>query len=122
MVKRSRWTMLLFALNLADAVLTIYWVRKGFATEGNQLMASLLDIGNEPFLTVKVVIGAMTAIVLSRWKNLRIAQYGLTAVLAIYLGLMGVHLFTGLSAFGFISENFVTNFHDWSQRFLAFIF
>ncbi|MGI8468041.1 MAG: DUF5658 family protein [Pyrinomonadaceae bacterium] len=112
----SRRTILLFTLNLLDALLTIYWVRHGFATESNQLMAGLLDMGNAPFLAVKVMIGAVAAIVLSRWGNLKIAQYGLTIVLAIYLGLMGIHFFTGLSAFGYISENFVGEFSAWSQN------
>src|SRR6478672_5689302 len=46
-------TILLFGLNVLDALLTIVWVRNGVATEGNQLMAGLLDIGNGPFLLVK---------------------------------------------------------------------
>lgn len=112
----SRPTVLLFILNLLDALLTIYWVRHGFATEGNQLMAGLLDMGNAPFLTVKITIGAIAAIILSRWGNLRVSQYGLTIALAIYLGLMGVHFFTGLSAFGYISENFLSEFSNWSQN------
>lgn len=110
------WTILLFTLNLADALLTLYWVRNGFATEGNQLMARLLDLGDAPFLMVKILMGAIAMLVLSRWSNLKVAQYGLTGALAIYLGLMGVHLFTGLSAFGYISENFLVKFSDWSQQ------
>ena len=105
-MKLSKRTVLLFTLNLFDALLTIYWVRNGFATEGNQLMAGLLDLGNTPFLTVKIMVGVLAVIVLSRWKSLKLAQYGLTITLAIYLGLMGIHFFTGLSAFGFISDNF----------------
>ncbi len=31
--------LLLFALNFIDAILTVYWVRNGFASEGNGLMA-----------------------------------------------------------------------------------
>ena len=112
----SPWTALLFTLNLIDALLTIYWVRHGFATEGNQLMAGLLDLGDAPFLTAKIMLGALAAIVLSRWGNLKVAQYGLTAALAVYLGLMGVHLFTGLAVFGYISENFIVQFNDWSQQ------
>lgn len=112
---------ILFLLNMVDAVLTIYWVRNGFATEGNALMASLLEIGNGPFLTVKLIIGAVTAIVLWRWKNLRVAQLGLTIALAVYIGLMAVHLLTGLSAFGYLSESFVGNFSQWSQSFPAFL-
>ena len=100
-------TILLFVLNFLDAVLTIYWVRNGYATEGNHLMATLLDIGVFPFLAVKIAIGAVASVTLWRWKNLKLAKYGLAATLALYIGLMGVHLFTGLSAFGFISENFI---------------
>lgn len=100
-------TFLLFALNLLDAVLTIYWVRNGYATEGNQLMATLLDIGVFPFLAVKIAIGTVASVTLWRWGNLKLAKYGLAVTLTLYVGLMGVHLFTGLTAFGFISENFI---------------
>lgn len=110
-------TLLLFTLNLLDALLTIYWVRNGFATEGNQLMAGLLEMGNAPFLTVKVLVGTAAVIVLSRWGNRKTAQYGLTTALAIYLALMGIHFFTGLSAFGYISDNFLAEMNKWTQMF-----
>ena len=116
----SRQTFLLFALNLLDAVLTIYWVRNGFATEGNQLMATLLDIGDFPFLAVKIAIGAAAAVVLWHWGSLRLARYGLTLALTIYIGLMGVHLFTGLSAFGLISENFIRDVSSFRTFFCHF--
>ena len=119
-MKIPRLTILLFALNFIDAVLTIYWVRNGFATEGNALMASLLDIGDAPFLAVKVAIGAVTAVVLYRWKNLRVAQYGLAFALTIYIGLMAIHFVTGLSAFGYISEAFLHDFGRWSSNIFAF--
>ena len=102
-------TFLLFTLNFLDAVLTIYWVRNGYATEGNHLMATLLDIGDMPFLAVKVGIGAVTAIVLWRWRKMRLAKYGLAVALAVYIGLMGIHFFTGLSAFGYVSDTFVSD-------------
>ena len=111
---------LLFALNFLDAVLTIYWVRNGFATEGNRLMAILLDIGDFPFLATKIAVGAATAFVLWRWGNLRLARYGLTLALVLYVGLMGVHLFTGLSAFGFVSDELVHNVGVWSNSIVAF--
>lgn len=101
----TRPAILLFGLNLLDALLTIIWVRSGVATESNQLMASLLDIGNAPFLIVKVAIGAVAAIVIMRWGSRPIARYGLAVALAVYIGLMGIHLFTGLSAFGYIAND-----------------
>ncbi len=117
----SRQTFLLFVLNLLDGVLTIYWVHHGFASEGNELMAKLLDIGYAPFLAVKIAIGAIAAVVLWNWGNLRLARYGLTVALLIYIGLMGIHFVTGLSAFGFISGDVVNNFAVWSNNFFAFL-
>jgi Domain of unknown function (DUF5658) len=96
---------LLFALNLLDALLTIIWVRAGVATEGNQLMAGLLDIGNWPFLCVKIAIGSFAAVVLYCAANRPLARYGMIFALAIYLGLMAIHIFTGLSAFGYVSNS-----------------
>jgi hypothetical protein len=104
-----RETFLLFSLNLLDAILTIVWVRNGIATEGNDLMARLLDSGDFTFLSAKIAIGTITALVLLRWGNRKLARYGLTLALAVYISLMGIHVVTGLSAFGFISK---TAMHD----------
>lgn len=117
-----RPTLLLFTLNFFDAVLTIYWVRNGFAEEGNQLMARLLDIGDLPFLAVKIAVGAVAAVVLWRWKNLRLARYGLALALFVYISLMGVHFFTGLSAFGLISDSFIHDVSTLTNTVFAFIF
>jgi hypothetical protein len=118
----ARSIFLLFTLNFLDAVLTLFWVRNGFATEGNGLMAFLLDIGDLPFLAVKIIVGAITALVLWRWGNLRLAKYGLALTLTIYIGLMGIHFITGLSAFGLISENFFNDAASWTNTILAFHF
>ena len=117
----SRQSLLLFALNLLDAFLTIFWVHFGFATEGNQLMAGLLDIGYLPFVAVKIAVGALAATVLWHWGNMRLAKLGLIVVLAIYIGLMGVHFLTGLFAFGFIAKSFVNDFAAWSHTIFAFL-
>ncbi len=107
-------TFLLFLLNFLDAIFTIYWVRNGFASEGNHLMATLLDMGDLPFLSVKMLVGAIAAIVLWNWGGYKVARYGLALSLIIYVGLMGVHFVTGLSAFGYISGNLVNDVAIWS--------
>jgi len=112
-------TVLLFALNLLDALLTIIWVRSGVATEGNQLMAGLLDIGNGPFLAVKIAIGAVAAIVLFRWGNRPLARYGLAVALAVYIGLLGVHIFTGLAALGYVSNTNVNDLAHWAGQVMT---
>lgn len=114
-------TILLFSLNLLDALLTIVWVRTGVATESNQLMASLLDIGNGPFLSVKIAIGATAAIVLYLARRRKLARFGLSIALAVYIGLMGIHLFTGLSAFGIVSNTFMQQFAEIPGQLLAVV-
>jgi hypothetical protein len=112
-------TLLLFGLNLLDALLTIIWVRSGVATEGNQLMARLLDIGDWPFLGVKIAVGTVAAVVLMRWANRPLARYGLTVALAVYLGLMVIHAFTGLSAFGYVSNTLLHDLGEATRQILA---
>jgi len=112
-------TTLLFGLNLLDALLTLVWVRAGVASEGNQLMARLLEIGELSFLGAKVAIGTVAVLVLLRWGYLKLARYGLAVALAVYIGLMGIHLFTGLSAAGLISETAIEDFALWGHAVLA---
>ena len=92
--------LLLFLLNWLDAQLTILWVRNGLATEGNGLMAYLLDAGNAPFLVTKLLVGAGVAFVLYRSSHLALARRGLSFVLGLYFALMFVHAATGISALG----------------------
>lgn len=117
-----RPVILLFLLNLFDAVLTLFWVRNGLAPEGNHLMARLLDMGDFPFLAVKLTVGALTAFVLWYWSNFRLAKIGLVLTLTLYTGLMGVHFVTGLSVFGLISDNLFNNFSVWTNTVFALFF
>jgi hypothetical protein len=112
-------TILLFALNVIDAVLTLYWVRHGYATEGNHLMATLLDLGDLPFLAIKISIGAVTAGVLWRWRDFKLAKYGLVLTLSLYFLIMGVHFMTGLTAFGVVSDHFIQEFAGWTREILS---
>lgn len=93
-------SILLFFLNALDAQLTIIWVRNDIATEGNGLMARLLNLGDVPFLTVKLAVGAFAALVLYRFAHVPLAKRGGKFALAIYSLLMVVHALTGMSALG----------------------
>ncbi len=90
----------LFLLNWLDAQLTLIWVRSDIATEANNLMAQLLNIGDAPFLLTKLAIGAFSAYVLYRCSHLTIARRGMKLALTVYGALMLVHAATGLSAMG----------------------
>jgi hypothetical protein len=92
--------LLLFSMNWLDAQLTILWVRMNVATEGNGLMASVLNLGEAPFLGVKLAVGAFAGYVLYRFSEHRLAHRGMQVVLGLYLALMFVHAATGFSALG----------------------
>jgi Domain of unknown function (DUF5658) len=116
-----RETFLLFSLNLLDALLTLVWIRHGVATEGNDIMAQLLEVGDGTFLVTKIAIGAITAFVLFRFGNLRLAQYGLTVALAVYISLLGIHVVTGLSAFGLLSKTTIHNMQVFADGLMRMI-
>ena len=96
-------TCLLFILNWLDAQLTLVWIRLNVATEGNALMAHILNYGDWAFLGVKLAVGGFAAYVLYRCSHLPLARYGLSTVLVIYTILMIVHAATGCVALGWDS-------------------
>ena len=113
---------LLFVLNGLDAQLTLVWVRLNVATEGNALMAHVLSYGDWAFLGAKLAVGAFAAIVLYRCAHLRLAKYGLSAVLGIYALLMLVHAATGCVALGWHAPiTFLTYLETLPNAFLGLL-
>jgi hypothetical protein len=93
---------LLFTLNWLDAQLTLLWIQLNVATEGNALMALVLDHGELSFLGAKLLVGGFAAYILYRCAHVPMARHGLTIVLGIYALLMLVHAATGAVALGLI--------------------
>ena len=91
---------LLFTLNWLDAQLTLLWIKLGVATEGNSLMARILEHGDLTFLAAKLAIGTFAAYIFYRCAHLPLAKRGLNVVLGIYVILMLVHVATGCVAMG----------------------
>jgi hypothetical protein len=107
-------------MNWLDAQLTILWVRLNVATEGNGVMATLLNHSENSFLSVKLLIGAVSAYILYRFAEIPLARRGMKVVLAIYLVLMLVHAVTGFSALGWQAPATVlTYFVSLPKAFLA---
>lgn len=112
---------LLFAMNWLDAQLTLLWLRLNVATEGNSLMASLLNHGEASFLSVKLAVGAVAALILYRCAERPLARRGMKLVLGIYLVLMLVHVATGFSALGWHAPaTILTYFVSLPRSFVAF--
>ncbi|MDQ3472904.1 MAG: DUF5658 family protein [Acidobacteriota bacterium] len=113
-------SLLLFAMNWLDAQLTILWVRLNVASEGNALMASVLNVGEAPFLAFKLAMGAFAAYVLYRCAHMPLARRGMKLVLGLYLLLMMVHVATGFSALGWQApETVASYFGGLPHAFLA---
>ena len=103
-------SILLFILNWLDAQLTVVWVRSNVATEGNELMARLLEMGDATFLGVKLAVGAFAAYVLYRCSHMPLARRGMKLVLSLYIAIMLVHAATGMSALGWHAPEAVVAF------------
>ena len=114
-------SLLLFGMNWLDAQLTILWVRLNLATEGNVLMARLLNLGEAPFLLVKLGIGAFAAYILYRCAHMPLARRGMSLVLGLYVLLMMVHVATGFTTLGWQAPHIVASyFGGLPHAFLAF--
>ncbi|HEU4769259.1 MAG TPA: DUF5658 family protein [Pyrinomonadaceae bacterium] len=96
-------SLLLFVLNLLDAQLTLLWVRMNVATEGNALMATLIEHSELSFLAIKLSIGAGAAYILYRCAHVPLARRGLTVALGLYVALMFIHALTGCVALGLLT-------------------
>jgi hypothetical protein len=112
---------LLFLLNLCDGLMTLVWVRSGVATEANSLMAGLLEMGDWPFLLVKIGMGTFASVVLYIGRDRPLAKYGIGLALTLYIGLMGLHFFTGLSAFGLVSSSQLKDLLEFPGQISALI-
>jgi len=102
-VKLLRPVALLFVLNLVDAVVSIGWVRSGLSSEANHLMAAFLDAGNLPFLAAKLGMGTLCCGVLLYGADRKLARIGVSIALVVYVCVMGLHVGTGLAAYGFLT-------------------
>ncbi len=116
-------SLFLFVMNWLDAHLTILWVRLNVATEGNGLMAAVLNMGEGPFLGVKVIVGAFAAYVLYRCSHLPLARRGMKLVLGVYLAIMTIHMVTGFYALGWQAPlTVIVYFVEMPAYFLTFLF
>jgi len=78
-------------LNILDALFTMMWIQRG-GSEGNPVMAWVLEFGNSAFLVQKCLIVGIWLILLLVHKNFKIARVGLWALAGVYSLLMIYHV------------------------------
>lgn len=79
-------------LNLIDAVLTLFWVHAGRATEANPLLADL--VVDQPLLFLLVKMGLVIPAAFVLWRNHQrpTAVVGIFGVFIVYYWLLLYHL------------------------------
>ncbi len=78
-------------LNVLDALFTMLWIQRG-GSEGNPVMAWVLEFGNSAFLVQKCLIVGVWLILLLVHKNFMIARVGLWVLAGVYSLLMLYHV------------------------------
>ena len=83
--------LLLVVLSVLDALFTMICIQRG-GSELNPFMRLALSYGPETFLTTKMILTVIPAIVLASLSRFRAANYGLYAVNLVYVGILFIHL------------------------------
>lgn len=78
-------------MNATDAVMTVFWISAGLATETNPLMDLLLSLHPVFFVVGKLALVFLGVGLLWRYRYMRSAMVGVVLVAAVYYGVTLVH-------------------------------
>jgi hypothetical protein len=81
----------ILVLNVLDALFTLVWLQRG-GSEGNPIMAWILELGNSAFLIQKTFVVGLWLMLLVVHKNFRLARVGLWALAIVYSLLVLYHV------------------------------
>lgn len=87
-----RIVLAVFVLNATDAVLTLLWVWRGWATEANPIMARLVYEQPLLFVLVKLTIVFLGSVLLWRLRTRRLAVIGIFIGFLAYYWVIVYHL------------------------------
>jgi hypothetical protein len=76
--------LIVFALNILDALFTSFVISNALATEANPLMGAVLEYGIAPFVVVKLGIIIASIWVLWKYRSKRLTQIGTAVCLLTY--------------------------------------
>lgn len=79
-------------LNLLDALLTLYWVRGGLATEANTLIDELVRESAVGFVSAKLALVGLGSWLLWNRRRHAVAVVGIFAVFVVYYLILLHHL------------------------------
>lgn len=80
------------ALNLADAVFTLVWIRGGLAAEANPLLRELAHRHPFVFVAAKTALVGLASLLLWRQRQRPLAVVCIFVAFLVYYGLLLAHL------------------------------
>lgn len=82
----------ILALNLLDAVFTLFWINAGLAREANPLLADLVRDHPVGFALAKVGLVALGSLLLWHYRSRPLAVIGIFLVFLVYYLLLLYHV------------------------------
>lgn len=82
----------IFALNVLDALATVFWVSSGLAYEANPLMAELLQVHPGLFALGKLTLVGLGLSLLWRHRDHLLSALSTVVLTVVYLGVVLYHL------------------------------
>lgn len=79
-------------MNLVDAVLTLLWVRAGFATEANPFISQIVEEHAVAFVASKLTLVCLGTAMLWRHRREPLAVVGIFAAFMVYYSVFVYHL------------------------------
>ena len=79
-------------MNLIDAVMTLWWVRTGFATEANPFLEQIVTEHGILFVTSKIALVFLGTTLLWRFRTRPLAVLGIFAAFMVYYEILLIHL------------------------------
>lgn len=80
-----------FVMSFIDGLFTLYWISNGYAVEANPLMDSLIQVNGMLFLCVKTCVVGLSAVVLWKFRGMKISMVGSSALFLTYYTVNYMH-------------------------------
>jgi len=90
-MKTKNINIVIFVMNIFDALLTIFWVLSGQAVESNPFMNFFLQVSPTLFYVVKMGMVGFGLIFLEKYNNFFVAKSGTFACFFFYSWVMWIH-------------------------------
>ena len=119
----ERSTLLLITiifLSMADALLTLFWIKMGLAVEANPILSEMLQYGDYWFLGSKIGLTCFGCAILYMTRRKTFTIRAIKVILFLYTLLIGYHIFGILASSDFSLEQLQCIFAEFRTLFLSF--